>query len=232
MTAFVPNILGNLASGVEPLSKIDGNFTAVQTAIQNGTCVTVGTIGGTVNAITGLTIGAAPPSLAVGQYVFFVPVGANTAATTFNRDGLGALSIFYNGSILGGGELQANIPALMFNDGTQYHLLSIPPGILQNSKSANYTTILSDANRHILHPTADNNPRTFTIDSNANVAYRIGTAISFVNQINTLTIAITSDTMTLAGAGTTGSRTLAASGIATALKIASTSWIISGVGLT
>jgi hypothetical protein len=37
--------------------------------------------------------------------------------------------------------------------------------------------------------------------------------------------------MTLAGAGTTGTRTLAANGIATALKIAATSWIISGVGL-
>jgi hypothetical protein len=104
--------------------------------------------------------------------------------------------------------------------------------IPQNSQSAAYTTVAADANKHILHPTADNNARTFTIDSNANVAYAIGTCITFVNQINTLTIAITSDTMTLAGAGTTGSRTLAASGIATALKIAATSWIIAGTGLT
>lgn len=104
--------------------------------------------------------------------------------------------------------------------------------ITQNSQSAAYTTVLSDGGKHILHPTADNNARTFTIDSNANVAYPIGTAITFVNQINTVTIAITSDTMTLASAGTTGSRTLAANGIATALKIASTSWIISGTGLT
>jgi hypothetical protein len=36
----------------------------------------------------------------------------------------------------------------------------------------------------------------------------------------------------LMGAGSTGSRTLAANGIATALKVASTSWVISGVGLT
>lgn len=104
--------------------------------------------------------------------------------------------------------------------------------IRQNSQSAAYTTVLTDSGKHILHPTADNNARTFTIDSNANVAYPIGTAITFVNQINTVTIAITTDTMTLAGVGTTGSRTLAASGIATALKIASTSWIISGSGLS
>jgi hypothetical protein len=58
--------------------------------------------------------------------------------------------------------------------------------------------VLADAGKHILHPTADNNARTFTIDSNANVAYPLGTAITFINQINTVTIAITSDTMTLA----------------------------------
>jgi len=103
--------------------------------------------------------------------------------------------------------------------------------IPQNSKSAAYTTVMSDAGKHILHPTADNNARTFTIDSNANVPYAIGTTITFVNQINTLSIAITSDTMTLASAGTTGTRTLAANGIATAMKIASANWLISGVGL-
>jgi hypothetical protein len=105
-------------------------------------------------------------------------------------------------------------------------------GLPQNSQSAAYTTVMADAGKHILHPTADNNARTFTIDSNANVAYPIGTALTFINQINTVTIAITSDTLTLAGAGTTGSRTLAANGVATAVKIASTSWMISGTGLT
>jgi hypothetical protein len=104
--------------------------------------------------------------------------------------------------------------------------------IPQNSQSAAYTTVAADSGKHILHPTADNNARTFTIDSNANVAYPVGTAITFVNQINTVTISITSDTLVLAGTGTTGSRTLAANGVATAIKIASTTWIISGTGLT
>jgi hypothetical protein len=105
-------------------------------------------------------------------------------------------------------------------------------GIPQNSQSAAYTTVLADAGKHILHPTADNNARTFTIDSNANVAYPVGTVITFVNQINTVTIAITADTLTMVGTGSTGSRTLAANGMATALKIASTSWVISGTGLS
>ena len=104
----------------------------------------------------------------------------------------------------------------------------------QNSQSAAYTTILSDSGKHILHPSADTTARTFTIDSNTNVAYPIGTAITFVNQngAGVVTISITSDTMRLAGAGTTGSRTLAANGVATAIKITSTEWIISGTGLT
>ena len=104
----------------------------------------------------------------------------------------------------------------------------------QNSKSANYACVLADAGDHILHPSADTTARTFTIPANSSVAYPIGTAITFVNQngAGVVTIAITTDTMRLAGAGTTGSRTLAANGVATALKIAATEWIISGVGLT
>ena len=38
--------------------------------------------------------------------------------------------------------------------------------------------------------------------------------------------------MRLAGVGTTGTRTLAANGIATAIKITNTEWIISGVGIS
>ena len=108
----------------------------------------------------------------------------------------------------------------------------VHPAMPQNSQSAAYTLVLSDAQKHILHPTADNNARTFTIPANSSVAYPIGTCITFINEINTVTIAITTDTMKLAGAGTTGSRTLAANGMATAIKTGSTTWWISGVGLT
>lgn len=106
--------------------------------------------------------------------------------------------------------------------------------IEQNSQSAAYTLVLADAGRHLLHPSADTTARTWTIPANASVAFPIGTAVTFVNQngAGVITIAITSDAMRLAGAGTTGSRTLAANGIATALKITATEWIISGTGLT
>ena len=112
-------------------------------------------------------------------------------------------------------------------------LTGMPGVVPENSKSANYTTILTDAGKFIYHPASDANARTFTIDSNANVAYILGTVISFVNlSANALTIAITADTMYLAGPGTTGSRTLAQYGCATALKTDTPAWIISGTGLT
>lgn len=106
--------------------------------------------------------------------------------------------------------------------------------IPQVSQSAAYTLVLADAGKHILHPSADTTARTMTIPANASVAFPIGTAITFVNQVSAgvMTIAITTDTMRLAGAGTTGSRTLAANGVATAVKLTATQWIISGTNLT
>jgi hypothetical protein len=125
--------------------------------------------------------------------------------------------------------------------GTDSTVMTFPPAsasvgylnIPQNSKSAAYTTVLADSGKHIYHPASDANARTFTIDSNANVAYPLGTAISFINMTSqNVTIAITSDTLYLAGLGTTGSRTLGQYGVATAVKIETTQWIISGSGLT
>jgi hypothetical protein len=102
-----------------------------------------------------------------------------------------------------------------------------------NSQSAAYTAVLTDAGKTILHPSTDANARTFTIPANGSVAYPLGTAITFVNMTSqVVTIAITTDTMYLAGPGTTGSRSLAQYGMATAVKLTSTTWIISGNGLT
>ena len=105
--------------------------------------------------------------------------------------------------------------------------------IPQNSQSADYTLVLADNGKHIFHPVGDNNARTFTIPANSSVAYPIGTAISFINMAAAaVTIAITTDTLILSSAGTTGSRTLAQYGSVICIKITSTSWIISGSGLT
>ena len=102
------------------------------------------------------------------------------------------------------------------------------------STSSDYTLVSGDANEIVLHPSADITPRTFTIPANGSVSYALGTNITFINQngAGDVTIAINTDTMRLAGAGTTGSRTLTANGIATAIKVTATEWIISGTGLT
>jgi len=107
-------------------------------------------------------------------------------------------------------------------------------GILQNSQSAAYTLVLTDAGKHIYHPSADTTARIWTIPANGSVAFPIGTAVTFVNDTSagTLTIAITTDTLVLAGAGTTGSRTLTANGVATAIKVTSTRWVISWTNLS
>jgi hypothetical protein len=106
--------------------------------------------------------------------------------------------------------------------------------IPQNSQSAAYTLVLADAGKNIYHPGADTTARTWTIPANSSVAFPIGTAITFINDTSggVITISITTDTLVLAGAGTTGSRTLAANGMATCVKMTSTRWIISGAGLT
>jgi hypothetical protein len=105
-------------------------------------------------------------------------------------------------------------------------------GVPQNIQNANYTTVLADAGRHLYH--SSGSAHTWTIDSNANVAYPIGTTLTFVNDNGggNVTIAITTDTLRLSPGGTTGSRTLAANGRATALKITATSWQITGTNLT
>jgi hypothetical protein len=102
----------------------------------------------------------------------------------------------------------------------------------QNAQTGNYTAVLADAGDHLYHAVAAA-AATYTIPANASVAYTIGTTITFVNDsTNAVTIAIASDTLVWSPSGGTGSRTLAQFGMATALKVTSTRWIISGTGLT
>lgn len=105
--------------------------------------------------------------------------------------------------------------------------LNIP----QNAQTGSYTTVLSDAGKHIYHASGAGTA-TYTIPANSSVAYAIGTVISFVNLSATAVTISNSDTMYLGNFGTTGSRTLGQYGVANALKVASTTWIITGTALT
>lgn len=215
--------------------------------------VTLGVAGTSVGAValanaTSGTVTLQPTTGALGTSVLTLPATTDTVVTLAATQALTNKTV--NGNTLTAGSWTITGAAgktLTWNNsitfsGTDGTTMTLPGtssslgylGLPQNSQSAAYTTVLSDAGKHILHPSADTTARTFTIDSNANVAYPIGTTLTFVNQnsAGTLTIAITSDTMRLAGAGTTGSRTLAANGVATAIKLTSTEWIINGTGLT
>jgi len=101
-----------------------------------------------------------------------------------------------------------------------------------NPQTGNYTLVASDAGKTIYHALGSA-AATHTIPANSSVSYINGTALNFINMsANAVTIAITTDTMYLSSAGTTGSRTLAQYGTATAVKLANTTWIIAGSGLT
>jgi hypothetical protein len=108
-------------------------------------------------------------------------------------------------------------------------------GLPQSGTSTSATLAIGDAGKHIYVTT---NSQTITIPAASSVAYPIGTTLTFIAgpSATTVTIAITSDTMYLAGTGTTGSRTLAAHGMATAVKVSGLSsagvWYINGSGLT
>jgi hypothetical protein len=107
-------------------------------------------------------------------------------------------------------------------------------GMPQNA-TGSATLTIADAGKHIYITSAS---QTITIPAASSVAYPIGTTIAFIAgpSATTVSIAITTDTMYLAGTGTTGTRTLAAYGMATAVKVSGVSasgvWYINGSGLT
>lgn len=126
------------------------------------------------------------------------------------------------------GNITANVANSTIDGSNTVGYLTVP----QNSQNGSYNVLLADTGRHLYHPIGQA-AATYTIPANSNVAFAVGAALTFINlSANAVTVAVTTDTMYLSSAGTTGNRTLAQYGIATAVKITSTSWIISGSGLT
>ncbi len=101
-------------------------------------------------------------------------------------------------------------------------------GLPQNSQTATYTLALADAGKHISITTGG-----VVIPANGSVAFPVGTAIViFNNSGSSQNISITTDTMRQAGTANTGTRALAQYGLATCVKVASTTWVISGAGVS
>lgn len=204
-------------TGVKALNRTaaDGGYPAASTPLDGTETISFfqsgATVTGTVQDIANL--GGGGGSVPTGTGYRHVTAGVEDAAAT----------------------TAAGVAADVVNAGTGLGSTEVAfRHVPQNSQSAAYTLVAADNGRHIYHPSADTTARIWTIPSNASVAYPIGTALTFVNDTSAgvITIAINTDTLVLAGTGSTGSRTLAANGIATAIKITSTRWIISGTGLS
>ena len=234
-----------IGAGGGTVTSVGGSGT-VQGLSLSGTVTSSGnlTLGGSLSAVslTSQVSGTLPvgnggtgiTSLGSGVATWLgTPSSANLAAAVTDETGSGSL-VFATSPTLVTPVLGTPTSGDLSNctaDGTSsVGFRNIP----QNSQSTAYTLVLADSGKHILHPSADTTARIFTIPANSSVAFPIGTAITFVNQngAGVVTIAITTDTMRMSPAGTTGSRTLAANGVATCIKLTSTEWIISGTGLT
>jgi hypothetical protein len=101
-------------------------------------------------------------------------------------------------------------------------------GVPLNSRTSAYTLVLTDAGKSIPNTTGG-----WAIPANGTTAFPVGTTIAVINtSASPQTITITTDTLRWAGVGTTGTRTLAAYGLATIIKVAATEWYISGAGLS
>jgi len=204
----VPYTFGSATSAI-PLSQLDSNFatgiTLGNTAIQ---------LGNTVTTLNNMTMANVTISSGTSNGVTFTNVTISSGTIT----GTVANSTISNSTVANAVSDSVNITGYM--------------GLPQNSQNGNYGVVLADAGKHIYHP-AGQAAATYTIPANSNVAFTTGTAITIVNgSANNVTVAITTDTMYLSSNGATGSRTLAQWGMATAVKVTSTSWVISGSNLT
>lgn len=194
--------------------------------------VTSGGTGVTTSTGTGAVVLSNTPTLVT-------PVLGVASATTVNKVTFTAPATGSTLTIADGKTLTASNSITLA--GTDSTTMTFPPasasiGYLNvpiNSQSAAYTAVAADAGKVIFHPSTDANARTFTIPANGSVPYDLGTVLTFINMTSqVVSIAITTDTMYLSGAGTTGTRSLAQYGVATAVKMTSTTWLISGSGLT
>ena len=172
-------------------------------------------------ASSGVTLASALPVLSGGTGVTTSTGSGNTVLSTSPTLVTPVLGTPTSGNL-------SNCTA----DGTNsVGFLNIP----QNVQTGSYTLTLADSGDHIYR--GSGSAATWTIPAASSVAFPIGTAITFINLSATaVSIAITTDTMYLSSAGTTGTRTLAQYGSATAIKISGLSssgiWLISGSGLT
>ena len=231
-------VAGGTSSGTDSITStvttgVINLFTGLTTGTLNiatggASAVVIGGTGSTVTVGNGLTVVGAFNSTATAGVTAVnfnteqLTLTGNRIATTVTNSNL---ELECNGT---GGVVINNVaPATTASTATSVGYLGIPASTVTTTN----TLTIADAGEHVYVNTSG---QTITIPANSSVSYPVGTTLTFIAgpSSSTVTIAITTDTMYLAGTGTTGSRTLAAHGMATAVKVASTTWYINGTGLT
>jgi hypothetical protein len=129
----------------------------------------------------------------------------------------------------------ASLSSTLQFPGTAAYSTGEPVGFMnieQEAISEAYTTVLGDANRSKVHPASDTTARAWVL---GNLAYRMGAAITFINEVGAgeITLTATGGNFLLLGTGTVTSITIAAGGGCTVIRIPGTNrWSVSGAGIT
>lgn len=106
-------------------------------------------------------------------------------------------------------------------------------GVPSVALTSNYTPAFTDMGGQLYH--TDGVVYTLTVPSDTTLATTVGSTFLVINGSGAANVSIVQDTgvtLVWGGAATTGTRTLAATGMATLLKVAANTWFISGVGLS
>jgi hypothetical protein len=222
---------------IPPESSVPWHFGAVLTAVVTGTgIVTIAAGAGvTVQGLNGLA------NKGQGDVITCRKVGVNTwnIATTPSATALTNPMTTAGDMIYGGA---AGVPTRLANGTLGYALTagaSAPvwadvKGVSQTVANANTAIAAIHRGGMVTRSQADSTARTYTIPANASVALEVGHITTIVNDgaSGSVTIAITTDALIWSPTLGTGSRVLAPGGIATIIKVSSTRWYVSGVGLT
>jgi hypothetical protein len=161
-------------------------------------------------------------------------VTGNAKATTFNKVTITAPATGSTLTIADG--KTATINNSLTIAGTDSTTMTFPPasasiGYLNipiNSQAGSYAAVAADSGKAIVCVAGS----TITIPSGATFTPAAGTVITIINSSGGNATIACATTMTQAGTTNTGSRTLAANGMATAISYDGVNWIINGAGLT
>jgi len=158
-----------------------------------------------------------------------VPTGSNSgliigsdAGPIYLHDGTGIYSTGATGGAKGAGT--ANFAGLYINGSALY--VGVP---LNTQTGSTYTLVATDAGKAVY--SSYSGATTFTIPQSVLPTPSVVTFINDASGNLSITPA-TGVTLTLAGTTTTGTRTLAANGMATAYQVTTNAWLISGSGLS